>query len=152
MRARPSGCASCRKCSRSLCLFFRKPQRSGLHRDWINVAYLGGVEDTTSKTGDFSIGVVGGGRQGSLVDNCSAQIDPTRAFRTEIARHRGLSVERVWMGSLLPLQGPHGIQQQLNWDRSISSEDWGRNAAESLERIILRCKSSAKPVLSAFSL
>ena len=111
----------------------------GLRRlpHWINVAYLSGVEDTTNHRGDFSLGVAGHGRCGSLTDNCSAMVNPTRRFRGSAPEVS----ERVWLGSLLLLSGACGnqIQEQCNYGGGgLSPEEWGRNAAASLERIILR--------------
>eukprot|EP01043_Picozoa_sp_COSAG02_P058633 COSAG02_NODE_7332_length_3061_cov_1.383862_2_plen_502_part_00 len=125
----------------------------GLRRlpDTINLAYLSGVEDVTSTRGEFSLGVSGHGRSGSLTDNCSAMIDPTLTWRvsTDIdgddaghgdhhAPHPPVS-NRVWLGSMLPLAGSGApTQQQCNWGSDISCEEWAANAAASLEKIILR--------------
>lgn len=99
----------------------------------INVVYLGGVEDSTSATGQFSLGVKRG-TCGSLADNCSAMVDPMLEGRRDIAG----GGTRVWLGSLLPLEGC-SISQQCNWGRGhLTPEEWGSNAAESLERIMLR--------------
>jgi hypothetical protein len=118
--------------------------------DTINLAYLSGVEDATSTRGDFSLGVSGHGRSGSLTDNCSAMIDPTLSWRVSTdkdaagsnghgdhAPHPPVS-NRLWLGSMLPLAGSGPTQQQCNWGSGISSEEWASNAAASLEKIILR--------------
>ena len=98
--------------------------------DSINVAYLAGVEDCSSSTGEFSLGVKRGSC-GSLADNCSAQVEPTRTWRGvgEVAPNR------VWLGSMVPIPG---CCQQCNWGGGITPEEWGANAAASLEKIILR--------------
>jgi hypothetical protein len=103
--------------------------------DSINVAYLGGVEDTTSTVGEFSLGVARGSC-GCLPDNCTAQIDARHPYRGSGHEHDA-DTNRVWLGSLLPLEGC-GIKQQCNWDGSITPDAWGRNAALSLKQIILR--------------
>ena len=103
--------------------------------DSINVAYLAGVEDATNHQGEFSLGVSGNGRCGSLADNCSAQVEPTRTWRGvgEVAPNR------VWLGSMVPLYAHCGPQEQCNWaGGDLSAEEWGANAAASLEKIILR--------------
>ena len=117
--------------------------------DTINLAYLSGVEDVTSTRGEFSLGVSGHGRSGSLFDNCSAMIDPTLTWRVSTdedgdreghgahAPHPPVS-NRVWLGSMLPLAGSGPTQQQCNWGSDISCEEWATNAAASLEKIILR--------------
>lgn len=102
----------------------------------VNVAFLGGVEDITSTVGDFSIGVARGSC-GCLPDNCTAQIDPRHEWDRGSGQEGDEDTNRVWIGSLLPLEGC-GIKQQCNWDNKITAEDWGSNAALSLKKIILR--------------
>ena len=102
--------------------------------DSINVAYLAGVEDCSSSTGEFSLGVKRGSC-GSLADNCSAQVEPTRTWRGV----GDVAPNRVWLGSMVPLYAHCGPQEQCNWaGGSLSAEEWGANAAASLEKIILR--------------
>ena len=104
--------------------------------DSINVAYLAGVEDATNHLGDFSLGVAGNGRCGSLVDNCSAMIDPSQTLRGAAG---SVAQERVWLGSMVPLFAHCGPQEQCNWaGGGLSAEEWGQNAALSLQQIILR--------------
>ena len=108
----------------------------------VNVAFLGGVEDTRNHVGNFSLGV----RQkdcGCLVDNCTAQIDPQHEYRgsgpAPPHHEEDPDTTRVWLGSLLPLAGGScGTMQQCNWDDKIPVEEWARNAAASLKEIILR--------------
>ena len=106
----------------------------------VNVAFLGGVEDAFNTAGEFSIGVKRGSC-GCLVDNCTAQIDPQHVYRgsgpAPVHHEEDPDTTRVWLGSLLPLEGC-GIKQQCNWDDKISVEEWASNAAMSLKDIILR--------------
>jgi hypothetical protein len=44
----------------------------------------------------------------------------------------------LWLLSLLPLNDAHGIRDNGNWGGHITPDEWGKNAAESLEKIILR--------------
>jgi hypothetical protein len=53
--------------------------------DYINVAYLGGVDDSTNTRGEFSLGVKRSTACGSLTDNCSA-----RGVALQSARHTAL--------------------------------------------------------------
>ena len=117
----------------------------------INVAALGGIEDYTNSNGEFSIGVsrkFKGKQRGSLADNCTAQIDPQRAYRGMQSGRAGSAdadATRVWLGSLIPIE-PDWINQ-LNWmggdmipkpAHPLPPEEWAANATASLEKIILR--------------
>ena len=116
----------------------------GLRRlpDSINVAYLAGVEDATNHDGNFSLGIAGHGRCGSLVDNCSAMVEPTTIWRGGDDATTP-AAQRVWLGSMVPLYAHCGPQEQCNWaGGGLSAEEWGRNAAASLEKLILRYRLS----------
>ncbi len=113
--------------------------------DSINVAAIGPVDDTTNNQGIFRITPPTNGI-GGFAGNCSVQVDPQRAGR---GVGDDAASRRVWVGTLLPLQP--GFHDNGNWckglrrrrsasrcDGALSPEEWGKNAAESLEKVFLR--------------
>eukprot|EP01043_Picozoa_sp_COSAG02_P046222 COSAG02_NODE_4305_length_5528_cov_18.902376_7_plen_519_part_00 len=119
----------------------------------INVAAVGPLDDTTNSQGIFRVTppdyINYPSTPGGFAANCSMQINPSRMGRgnpdavppgTEADR------QRVWLGTLLPVQP--GFRDNGNWclhhsPRSgcrgaLSPEEWGANAAESMEKIFLR--------------
>lgn len=84
----------------------------------INVAVLYSVIDSDS-LGTFRV-------SDKFTGNCSASIDPMVAARHD----HGTNDHRVWLASLDTSAG--------KWNGAISAEQWGKNAAQSLEQIILR--------------
>ena len=106
--------------------------------DSINVAVIGPVDDTTNNQGIFRIAPPTKG-VGGFAGNCSMQIDPQRAGRGDGG---DADSRRLWLGTLLPLQP--GFHDNGNWCKGLRRphctppDEWGRNAAESLEKVFLR--------------
>lgn len=73
---------------------------------------------------------------GGFAGNCSVGINPAVVGRGKPGEPEA---ERVWLLSLLPLNDAHGFRDNGNWGKDVTPEDWGATAAESLEKIILRC-------------
>ena len=89
--------------------------------DFINVAALAFAADVDGQ-GLFEMG-----GSGSFAD-CAAQVNPSAANRGESINARST---RRWLVSIIP-------KEENQWPHGVSAERWGRNAAASLERLILR--------------
>ena len=74
--------------------------------------------------------------------NCSVGVNPSVAGRGKTGAGE-IDEKRLWLLSLLPLNDAHGFRDNGNWGlrgggTTLTPEAWGANAAESLEKIILR--------------
>ena len=112
----------------------------------VNVVALGPVDDLPPPHGPQATAHQGVFRiSPSFTGNCSAQVDPTRRARgwgvVGNRMREGADSSRVWLASMVPNYGLQhtGTIDNGNWaGGKLSPAEWGKNASESLGRIILR--------------
>eukprot|EP01047_Picozoa_sp_COSAG01_P026727 COSAG01_NODE_1732_length_9368_cov_13.977452_2_plen_427_part_00 len=108
----------------------------------VNVVALGPVDDLPPPHGPAATAYQGIFRVSpTFTGNCSAHVDPTQTWRGHFAHDP--DNRRVWLATMVPNYGYlTGVKDSGNWHNpsgvSLSPDEWGRNAAESLGKIILR--------------
>lgn len=105
----------------------------------VNVVALGPVDDLPPPNGPAETAHKGVFRVSpTFTGNCSAQIDPTQSVRGTSESDPDRT--RVWLATMVPNYGFKQLPNDNgNWGGGgLSADEWGRNAAVSLGRIILR--------------